>query len=60
VCPSIFGGGVVTYVCLVNLIHGYRLYDFMFSKWISLNIDFFFESCLLVFKIINVRFLKSF
>lgn len=59
VCLNIFGGGVVTYVCMVTLIHAYRLYDFMFSKWISLNIDFL-KSCLLVFKKINVRFLKSF
>jgi hypothetical protein len=39
---NIFSGGVVTHVCLVNPIHGYQLYDFMFSKQISLNTDFFF------------------
>jgi hypothetical protein len=32
VCLNIFGGGVMTYVCLVNPIHACWLYDFMFSK----------------------------
>jgi hypothetical protein len=32
VCLSIFSGGVVTYVCLVSAIHGYRLNDFMFFE----------------------------
>jgi hypothetical protein len=41
VCLSIFGGGVMTYVCLVTPIHAYRLYDFMFFEHISFNIDVF-------------------
>jgi len=40
---NIFSGGVVTHVCLVNPIHGYQLYDFMFSKQISLNTNVFFK-----------------
>ncbi len=62
VCLSIFGGSihVMTYVYLVILIHAYRLYDFMFFEQISFNIDVFTLSYFLVFRKINVRFLKTF
>jgi hypothetical protein len=41
VCLSIFSGGVVTYVCLVSVIHGYWLNDFMFFEQISPSIIIF-------------------
>ncbi len=60
VCLSISNGGVVTYVYLVNAIHGYQLNDFMFLKHMSLSIDVFLKLCLLVIKKINVKYSKSF
>ncbi len=61
VCLSIFGGGVVTYVCLGSPIWGYWLRDFMFSEQISLNFDVFSSwLCFVTLKKINVRCLKSF